>query len=203
MTPQKTIPSEGTANDPASRSSGQNGVVFAFAGTLIFYMLFGPLAGVAAIFLPAYGIQLYHVVWSNIAFYWLHTLQCPPTIGGDCMFLSAKMPLLPSGSKFLMIVAASYVVGCIPAASAGLLVALGMSAGEEFRFWHVLAFGCFVGVPFAALVGAQGSHLRDAHFFFGCAFLVYICVFATVVCWLPARAWWPQKRALNSGHAVS
>jgi hypothetical protein len=197
MTPLDAISSDGTANDPSSHGAGSDGIAFAFAGTLIFYVLAGPLAGVLAILLPGYGIQLYHIAWSNIELYWLHSLHCPPMSGGDCLFLNEKMTFLPSNPKFLpTLVLASYAIGVVPAASAGVLVAIGMSVGSGLRFWHVLLFGVFVGIPFSALLGA-GHYLHDTRFLVGLAFLIYICVFATVVCWLPARLWWPQRRAPN------
>ncbi len=163
----------------------------------MFYALVGPLAGAAALLLPAFGIQLYHIVWSNIEFHWLHTLECPPTSGGDCMFLKPKLDL-PFGISEL--VSGSYIIGLIPATVTGLLVAIGMLAREDFGFRHALTFGCIVGILFAAVLGA-GNYLHDARFFLGIASLAYICVFATVVCWLPVRRWWPRNRLLNPEQA--
>jgi hypothetical protein len=87
----------------------------------------------------------------------------------------------------------AYVMGFVPAVFAGLLVAQAMLlVGNAFRFWHALALGCFVGVFFSAMVGAN-HYLHDAHFFQGCALLVYLCAIATSICWLPVSRWWPPS----------
>ena len=198
MSPLGTESSDRTAGKPSAPHPRPNGLIFAFVGTLIFYTLVGPLAGAASLLLLDYGFQLYHIAWSNIEFHWLHTLQCPPFSGGDCLFLKSKV-VLPFDSKTL--VSGSYIIGFIPAAFAGLLVAIGMLVREDFKFRHTLAFGCIVGILFAAWVGAD-HFLHDARFFLGSAFLVYICVFATVVCWFPVRLWWPRKRLQNSDQTV-
>jgi hypothetical protein len=199
MSPPGTESSDGTAGKPLVRHAGPRGLIFAFAGTLIFYAFVGPLAGFVALLLPALGLQLYHIVWSNIEFHWLHTLQCPPNSGGDCLFLETKT-VYPF--RVLETVLSAYIIGFIPATLAGLLVAIGMLAREDFRFRHALAFGCIVGILFAAILGAD-HYLHDARFFLGCALLAYICVFATVACWFPVRRWWPRTRLLNSGQAGS
>jgi hypothetical protein len=190
--------SDDIADKRSAPHSRPKGLIFAFAGTLIFYAFVGPLAGAVALLLPGYGLQLYHIAWSNIEFHWLHTLQCPPFSGGDCLFLKPKV-ILPLDWQIL--VSGSYIIGFIPAAFAGLLVAIGMLAREDFKFRHALAFGCIVGILFAAFVGAD-HFLHDARFFLGSAFLAYICVFATVVCWFPVRLWWPRKRLQNSDQAT-
>ena len=61
----------------------------------------------------------------------------------------------------------AYVIGFVPAVFAGLLVAQAMSlVGNAFRFWHALALGCFVGVIFSAMVGAN-HYLHDARALLG------------------------------------
>jgi hypothetical protein len=199
MSPLGTESSAGTTDKPSARHPRPKGLIVAFTGTLLFYAFVGPLAGAVALLLPACGLQLYRILSSNIEFHWLHTLQCPPGVGGDCVFLETTA-VLPSGSQILGILLSSYIIGFIPATLAGLLVAIGMLAREDFKFRHALAFGCVVGIVFAALLGAD-HYPHDTRFFLGSTFLAYICVFATVVCWFPARSWWPRKRLLNSGQA--
>jgi hypothetical protein len=204
MSPPGTESSDGTADKPPVRLPRPKGLIFAFTGTLLFYAFVGPLAGVAALDLLGCVLDLCHIVWSNIAFYWLHTLQCPDGTGGECRFLTPTAAL-PSGSQILGLLWSAYMLGFIPATLAGLLVARGMRAREDFKFRHALLFGCIVGILFAALLGAFYLFVGgSAMLAFACAssiVSVYACVFATGVCWFPIRSWWPRKHLLNSGQA--
>jgi hypothetical protein len=182
------------------------GLIFAFTGTLLFYAFVGPLAGLAALVLLGCVLDLCHIVWSNIEFYWLHTLRCPDGTGGDCQFLTPKA-VLPSGSQILELLRSVYLLGLIPATFAGLLVARSMCAREDFKLRHALRSGCIVGILFAALLGAFYLFVGgSAMLAFVCVFatvFAYVCVFATVVCWFPVRSWWPRKQLLNSGQTPS
>lgn len=198
MSPTGTDSSDATADKTSARPPKPKGLVFAFVGTLIFYAVAGPLAGALSFLLPGYCVQLYHIVSANIEFHWLHTLQCPPNSGGDCFFLKPNN-VLPFDARVL--VSGSYIIGLIPATFAGLLVALGMSVCEDFRFRHAFAIGCIVGTIFAALLGSN-HYLHDARFFLGIALSAYICIFATVVCWFPVRLWWPRKHVLNPDQPI-
>lgn len=167
----------------------------AFIRTLLLYVLLGPLAGLLSFALPAYGILVGQVAWANIRFYWLHSLQCSPFAGGDCLDLDPSALLLPHAISLKMLLLGSYAIGCVPALFAGLLVAQAMLiVGSAVRFWHVLALGCLVGVIFSAMMGS-GRYLHDARFFEGCAFLVYVCTIATIACWPPVRHWWPPSES--------
>lgn len=95
--------------------------------------------------------------------------------------------------KLGLLVFGAYAVGFIPAAFTGFLIAQArLLAGNALSILHVLALGCLVGVILCAIVGAN-HYLHDAHFFEGCAYLVYFCAIATVLCWLQARRWWLEK----------
>jgi hypothetical protein len=180
------------------------GLIFAFTGTLLFYAFVGPLAGLVALVLPGCVLDLCHIVWSNIEFYWLHTLRCPDGTGGDCQFLTPKA-VLPSGSQILVLVRTMYFLGFIPATLAGLLVSRGICAREDFGFRHALRFGCIVGILLAALLGAiylfVGGSAMLAIVCVSSIVSVYVCVFATGVCWFPVRSWWPRMHLLSSGQA--
>jgi hypothetical protein len=177
------------------------GLIVVFTGTLLFYALVGPLAGLLAIDLLGCILGVCRIVSSNIEFYWLHTLRCPDGTGGDCQFLTPKA-LLPSGSQILMQLRMDYVSGFVPATLAGLLVARGMRAREDFGFRHALQLGCVIGMSYAALGGAfllfvGGSTMLAIVCVFSIC-TVYVCTFATVVCWFPVGSWWPRRHLLNS-----
>jgi hypothetical protein len=127
----------------------------AFIWTLLFYALVGPFVGLLGTLLFYQGIELFHAAWSNIELYWLHSLQCGPFDGGDCLHRIPQIIFLPSTLKpftqlfsasGLRLLAAIYIFGFVPALFAGLLVALGKLIGEnDFRLWHALVLGAAVG----------------------------------------------------------
>jgi hypothetical protein len=177
--------------------------VRAFVKTLLLCALVGPLVGLLS-FVP---IAVLVAAWDTMADWlaFMSRAQSPPCdLPHDGIFdlrcyqhvapfhfnLHIDAPSLQTLSPYVF---GAYVIGFVPAVFAGLLVAQAMSlVGNAFRFWHALALGCFVGVLFSAMVGAN-HYLHDAHFFQGCALLVYLCAIATGFCWLPARRWWPPS----------
>jgi hypothetical protein len=178
--------------------------VRAFFKTLLLYVIVGPLVGLLSLVL----LSVPAIAWDLIA-HWLQALvphaqsewcqhQIPPNLDLRCFqrvepFHFSPHIVVPGLQTLSGLVLAVYAVGLIPAAFAGLLVSQArLVAGHALRFWHVLALGCLVGVILSAIIGAN-YYLHGAHFFRGCAFLVYMCAFATIICWLPARRWWLER----------
>jgi hypothetical protein len=174
--------------------------VRAFWKTLLLYALVGPIVGL----LSLVSVAVLIAAWGPIA-HWLETLvshaqsvscehQTPLHLDLRCFQRAEPFQFnlhidAHSLQRLGLLVFGAYVIGFIPAAFTGLFVAQAMlSRGNAFRFWHVLALGCLMGVIFSALVGV--GHLHDAHFFLGFTLLSYVCTIATVVCWLIARRWW-------------
>jgi hypothetical protein len=177
--------------------------VQAFVKTLLLYALVGPLVGLLS--LAPIGVVV--TAWDVIS-HWLASIdwqalsiscenQTPSHLDPRCFeqrtepfHLDLNFHISWQGISFVVV--SAYVIGFLPASFAGVLVAQGrLLAGNAFRVWHVLVLGCVVGVIFTSIVGAD-QYLHDARFFQGCALLVYVCVVATVLCWLVARRWWPQ-----------
>jgi len=149
--------------------------VRAFFKTLLLFALAGPLVGL----LSLVPLAVLIAAWDAVSR--VETFQFHPHFDAQSL------------QRLKLFVAGVYVIGFIPASFAGLLVAQArLLAGNALRLWHVLALGCLVGLIVCAMVGAN-HYLHDAHFFQGCALLVYVCAAATILCWLPARRWWPDS----------
>jgi len=181
----------------------------AFIWTLLFYALVGPFVGLLGTLLFYQGIELFHAAWSNIELYWLHSLQCGPFDGGDCLHRIPQIIFLPSTLKpftqlfsasGLRLLAAIYIFGFVPALFAGLLVALGKLIGEnDFRLWHALVLGVVAAIIILAPISENRFH--GATFAEGAACFIFICAFATTLCSLPVRLWWP--RSINEANATA
>jgi hypothetical protein len=189
MSPPETGLSDEQTNDPTN----------AFIGTLVFFALVGPPAGLLAIVVFLITKQLYHIAWSNIEFYLLHTCPSSVIVGGNCVFLKNSLVLFfPQNT--LLIFMGSYFVGLIPAIFAGLAIAIGMSKLTIFRFWHALAIGTVIGLLLAALASLRDhSWVPQQEVYQGNAGIIYICVFATCFCWLLSSQWWPRKQPVTNG----
>lgn len=175
----------------------------AFLKTLLLYALVGPLVGL----LSLVPIAVLVAAWDAIA-HWLEVLasraqsvscehQIPPDLDFRCFQRVAPFKfnfhIDVQLQRLDLLVVGAYAIGFIPAVFAGLLVAQAMLlVGNALRFWHVLALGCLVGVIFCTIIGAD-RYVHDAHFFQGSALMVYVCAFATIVCWLPTRRWWLES----------
>ena len=168
----------------------------AFIGTLVFYALVGPPAGYLAIVVFVIAKQLFHIAWSNIEFYVLHTCTGYVIVGGNCIFLKNSLVFFPQPIGFILL--GSYFVGLIPAILSGLAVAIGMAKLGIFRFWHALAIGSVIGVILAASSGLrEHSWIPQQEFYQGIAGIIYICVFATCFCWFLSSQWWPRKEPVT------
>lgn len=176
----------------------------AFVKTLLLYALVGPLVGLVSLLPIAVLVAGWDLMadWLRVLISRAQSPSCDPPHDGifDLRCFQQVAPFhfnphfdVPSLQTLSLYVFGAYVMGFVPAVFAGFLVAQAMLlVGNAFRFWHALALGCFVGVIFSAMVGAN-HYLHDAHFFQGCALLVYLCAIATSICWLPVSRWWLES----------
>jgi hypothetical protein len=173
-------------------------IAIAFIGTLIFYALIGPIIGLFATILLGDGIQYSQMAWAYIELNWLQSLHCGPFDGGDCLYLNprtlvtAKFFSALSVQGFSRLLPWVYLIGLLPALFAGLLVAFGrLIGGRDFRVWHAFALGVLVAAIILGPVSENRYH--GASFAESAAWFVFVCAFASTVCALPVRHWWPHS----------
>jgi uncharacterized membrane protein YfcA len=83
--------------------------------------------------------------------------------------------------KPLLSVSSAYIIGFIPALLAGFLICLGRLSDVGFSFAVVV--GTLIGV----MTGVWAMRIPE-----NAILLFFLCLIATLVCWLVTERWWSK-----------
>ena len=185
----------------------RDGRVRAFWMTLLFYALAGPLVGLLSFIVIGFLIVAWgpiidrlealipHAQSSSCGPYSGHVdlrcFQLPPDLRQFTYPWLLQRPLL---SVFF-----AYVIGFIPASLAGLFICAGRLRDGGGGFSYAVLVGTLVGFMTAAVVmlmpGLMSYKLESAVWFF------FLCLIATIVCWLVAERWWRKAEITDVNSA--
>ena len=175
----------------------------AFWKTVLFYALAGPLIGLLCFNVVFFVVDAWGVAANRYAIYLfdLKTAACPSPYsehfdlgcfqrGPDPRHLDFAWPWDWQWLHLLTVLFGTYVVGFTPAVLAGFTIsAAGLRDGWR-GFGRAVAVGTLIGL----LTGAVMLYrLENAILFF------FICLGATIVCWLVARRWWRTDVTADTG----
>jgi hypothetical protein len=160
----------------------------AFWMTLLVYAFAGPLVGLLALIVISSLIEAWGPIIDRFEALMPHaqSLSCDPYSGPLDLGCYQRPPDPRHFSyprldlKTLSLgVFGAYAIGFIPALLAGFLICLGRLSGVGFSF--AVAVGTLIGV----MTGVWAMHRPE-----NAILLFFICLIATIVCWLATGRWW-------------
>jgi hypothetical protein len=162
----------------------------AFWMTLLVYGFAGPLVGLLSVTVIGYVVEAWGVIIDRLEALIPHaqSLSCDPYSGHIDLRCFQRPPdprqfnyhpwLLenPSLSVF-----GAYAIGFIPALAAGLVICEGRLRDGGAGFSYAVVVGTVVGLVIGVMAKKElGAAIG----------LFFVCLIATLVCWLVTERWW-------------
>jgi hypothetical protein len=125
-----------------------------------------------------------------------------PPVGGLVVIYGSEIALLRTAADFMavtrkfadalpLVAGMSYVLGALPAVTAGLLVGIRQAFHGAVTWSMALGIGLIVGGAFAIAVVMVARQGGEAHLFSApAAVMVIACVISTMACWALVRLWY-------------
>jgi hypothetical protein len=176
--------------------------VRAFWMTLLVYALGGPLVGLLSLLVIAFVVAERGPIVDQLGALMPHApdpacvapdpghldLRCFQRLGPR-QFGSVGWP---DAGKLSALVFGAYVIGFIPALVAGLAIVAGAFDRGGVGLIYALVVGTLVGL----VTGAMTVFYPEI-----ALLLFFICLIATVVCWLLTRPWWRKAKIADDSAA--
>jgi hypothetical protein len=125
-----------------------------------------------------------------------------PPVGGLVVIYGSEVARLRTAADFMavtrkfadafaLVAGMSYVLGTLPALTAGLLIGIRQAFYGAVTWTMALGIGLIVGGAFAIAVVMVARQSGEAHLFSApSAVMVIACVVSTMVCWALVRLWY-------------